>query len=326
GSNTENILRSTGCNLLVTSSRFVPRIDVQAEASVEWTPEARQKMERVPSFVKGVATTAILRWAVERGHSVITPSVINTAMGDLLPAGAAQAMGYVAEEVAKERDNLEAGNTYICPGCGYAARDYQPVACPVCKLEGASFDRIDREVLQQIGNLDGGDLEDEETFDGLVLRWSREAKKQVRLVPAGYERRRCRARIEKTARVRGLTTITGDFALEVIKQDIAETSYLSDRGERLDVELRPEDKEEDTTPVAREGSDLLWTAAAWARILRVPEGFMRDSTRQRVEEVAQGRETNEINLELCEAGIAEGRKLMAEMLANYTSKDSSPSA
>lgn len=326
GSNTENILRSTGCNLLVTSGRFVPRIDVQAEASVEWTPEARQKMERVPSFVKGVATTAILRWAVERGHSVITPSVINTAMGDLLPAGAAQAMGYVAEEVAKERDNLEAGNTYICAGCGYAARDFQPVACPVCKAEGASFDRIDREVLQQIGNLDGGDLEDQETFDGLVLRWSSEAKKQVRLVPAGYERRRCRARIEKTARVRGLTTITGDFALEVIKQDIAETSYLSDKGERLDVQLRPEDKEEDTKAVARDGSNLLWTAAAWARILRVPEGFMRDSTRERVEEVAQGRETTEINLELCEAGIAEGRKLMAELLANYTAKDSSPTA
>ena len=41
----------------------------------------------------------------------------------------------IAEEVAKERDNLEEGNTYICAGCGYAARDFQPVACPVCKTD-----------------------------------------------------------------------------------------------------------------------------------------------------------------------------------------------
>ena len=104
GATTENLVRTVPCNVLVVSQTYVPSVDKQAEASVEWTPEALKKMERVPEFVKGVATNAIVRWSMERGHSIITASVINSAMGDLLPPDAAQAMGYVAEEIAISTD------------------------------------------------------------------------------------------------------------------------------------------------------------------------------------------------------------------------------
>jgi nucleotide-binding universal stress UspA family protein len=124
GATCENLLRTVPCDTLIISERYQPPVDVQAEASVQWTPAAKAKMKRVPEFVVGVATTAIIRWAMERGHSVITPSVINAAMGDLLPASAAQAMGYVAEELAIQADNLLEGTTFICPNCGYAARDF----------------------------------------------------------------------------------------------------------------------------------------------------------------------------------------------------------
>ena len=61
--------------------------------------------------------------------------MINSAMGDLLPAGAAQAMGYVAEQVAIDKDNLDEGTTFICPTCGYVSRDLRPVKCGVCGNE-----------------------------------------------------------------------------------------------------------------------------------------------------------------------------------------------
>lgn len=317
GATSENLLRMAPCNVLVTSTKYVPRVDIQAEESVEWTPDAKKIMERVPSWVRGVATTSILRWAIERGHSVITAKVINSAMGDLLPPGAAQAMGYVAEEVAIQKDNLEVGNTYLCGRCGYAAKDFRPVTCPVCKEAGAQFEEINRETLQSLGRLKEGALEVEETFDGRKLTWTGEAKEVLRRVPSGYQRRRSKARIEKTARVRGLDTVTRDFALDIVQQDLAETSYLTPRGEALAIEVKAEEKSDDLVVRPRDGSPLPWTDAAWARIGRVPVGFMRDATRGKVEEFAAAKGVTEVNLALCEEGIAEGRRMMAEMISHY---------
>lgn len=322
GATAENLLRIAPCNVLVTSQKFTPPVDVQAAESVEWTPAALTKMARVPGFVKGVATTAIIRWAIERGYSVITAAVINEAMGDLLPPGAAQSMGYVAEEMAKQVDDYTFGKTFICPECGYAAKDFQPTRCTICKTSGDEFQMIDREVVERAGELDSGDLIVEDTFDGKKLSWSVEAKQTLSRVPKGYDRRRCKARIEKTARVRGIETITNEFALDMIQQDMAETSYLSDKGEVLRILIQKEERPNDDHPTERKGSEWLWTEAAWKRICRVPGGFMRDMTRDRVEQYAGQATAQHIDLELCETGIAEGRKMMADMLGSYSSGES----
>ncbi|MGB0641239.1 MAG: universal stress protein, partial [Myxococcota bacterium] len=319
GATAENLLRTSPCNVLVTSQKFTPPVDVQAAESVQWTPAALSKMARVPGFVKGVATTAIIRWAIERGYSVITAAVINEAMGDLLPPGAAQSMGYVAEEMAKQVDDYTFGKTFLCPECGYAAKDYQPKKCPICSTEGDEFQMIDRESIEKAGELEMGDLVEEESFDGMKLTWTMDAKQAVARVPKGYDRRRSKARIEKTARVRGIETITHEFALDVIQQDMAETSYLTDKGEVLRVLIQKEEQPDDEVALDRKGSDWQWTEAAWKRICRVPQGFMRDMTRDRVEQYATATEAQFIGLELCETGIAEGRKMMAEMLGSYSS-------
>ena len=322
GATAENLLRIAPCNVLVTSQKFTPPVDVQAAESVEWTPAALSKMARVPGFVKGVATTAIIRWAIERGYSVITAAVINEAMGDLLPPGAAQSMGYVAEEMAKQVDDYTFGKTFICPECGYAAKDYQPKQCAICKTSGDEFQMIDREAVERAGELDSGDLIVEDTFDGKKLSWSIEAKQAIARVPKGYDRRRCKARIEKTARVRGIETITHEFALDMIQQDMAETSYLSDKGEVLKILIQKDERPNDDVPAERKDSEWLWTEAAWKRICRVPGGFMRDMTRDRVEQYAAQATAKHIDLELCETGIAAGRKMMAEMLGSYSSGES----
>jgi nucleotide-binding universal stress UspA family protein len=321
GATAENLLRAAPCNVLITSQKFTPPLDVQAAESVEWTPAALSKMARVPGFVKGVATTAVIRWAIERGHSVITASVINDAMGSLLPVGAAQAMGYVAEEMAKNVDDYTFGKTFLCPECGYAAKDFEPKKCPVCKTDGAEFQMIDRATIEEAGELEKGDLIAEETFDGKTLTWTIEAQETLARVPKGYDRRRSKARIEKTARVRGIEVITKVFAIDMIEQDIAENSYLSDAGEVLKVDIKRDETLDDAAPRDREGSTWQWTDAAWTRISRVPAGFMRDMTRERVEQFVAGLKASSIDLDLCEKGIAEGRKMMAEMLGSYSSGD-----
>lgn len=326
GATTENLLRMLPVNLLITSRKHVPPIDVRAEESVQWVPEALAKMERIPSFVRGVARTAIIRWAIERGHSIITPSLINSCMGDILPKSAAQAMGWVAEETAKDEMPAPGSKSFVCSECGHASKDYRPQACPVCKSGTESFQEISRDVIASLGELERGAVEVEETFDGRSLKWTAEAKDVLRRVPNGYERRRAKARIEKTAKVRGLEGIDEAFALDMVQQDMADTSYLSAKGERVQVAVAPEERPDDAVARPREASTMAWTDAAWKRIGRVPAGFMRDMTRDKVEQFAlakaspgsaDGARVIEVNLALCEEGIAEGRRMMAEMLGSY---------
>src|SRR5499426_3725472 len=103
GSNAENLLRSCPCDVLLTTRLEVPQLDVRAEESIRWTPEAEERMKRVPPLVKGIARTGILRLAVEKGHSVITNAVIDDAMDRFMPKSAAARTAALAEAVALER-------------------------------------------------------------------------------------------------------------------------------------------------------------------------------------------------------------------------------
>jgi hypothetical protein len=60
-----------------------------------------------------------------------------------------------------------------------------------------------------------------------------------------------------------------------------------------------------------------WTGEATQRILRVPAGFMRNKTQERIEELARERAAAAIDLVLVEQGIEIGKKMMAEMIATY---------
>jgi hypothetical protein len=73
-----------------------------------------------------------------------------------------------------------------------------------------------------------------------------------------------------------------------------------------------------------------WTDDAVQRIFRVPAGFMRNKTQERVEELARERraeafgEGGAIDLALVEDGIEFGKKMMAEMIATYSGPGTSP--
>ena len=67
GSNVENILR--GARAMSSSPRAsrCRTIDVRAEETIRWTPEAEARMKNVPEQVKGIARTGVLRLALEKG-------------------------------------------------------------------------------------------------------------------------------------------------------------------------------------------------------------------------------------------------------------------
>jgi len=92
GSNAENLLRLAPCHILLTSRRFVPPVEAVAEQTVSWTKEAEERMERVPSFVRNMAKMAILRYAQDKGHTVISSSIVDEAMDALMPKAAREAM------------------------------------------------------------------------------------------------------------------------------------------------------------------------------------------------------------------------------------------
>jgi len=62
-------------------------------------------------------------------------------------------------------------------------------------------------------------------------------------------------------------------------------------------------------------STFAWTADAAQRALRIPSGFMRNRTQDRIEAIALERSLTTIDLALVEEGIEFGKQAMAEMLA-----------
>jgi len=319
GSNTENLVRLAPCNVLVTGGRFYPPLDVRAEELIAWTAEAEARMERVPPQVKGIARTALLRYAVEQGHTVITSKVIDEAMAVFMPGRMAEAVQVLAEDVAVARLRAEqAPATAICPDCGYTVKGPNPaVRCPVCGTEGQRFQVISREVVEAIARQEGG-IEEEETLPGVEVRWSAEGRDALREVTDAYLRRRAKARVEKYARSKKIPVITLAVALPII-EDTVGRDRLGAGWETLIARTRFEPARV-PAPAEGEGARFTWTPEAVARLDRVPAGFMRDMTREEVEKVAAARAVTVIDLALCEEGIGNARQLMNEVIAGYVSK------
>src|SRR5207249_7198868 len=109
-------------SVLLSSRTFVPPVDVQAEASVTWTEEAIARMEKVPAAFRAITRTAICRYAMERGHSIISSSIIDQAVSEVMPEHAARAMGVEPVRVQASMEGLEVVDTWICRRCGRPAR------------------------------------------------------------------------------------------------------------------------------------------------------------------------------------------------------------
>jgi len=255
--------------------------------------------------------------------------VIDEAMDRFMPKRASDATKALAEAVALER--AKAGPVSMCRACGVAATQSGAVRCTVCGAE--DFEVISREMIEKIAEVEGG-LEEETTYDGRKLRWSEEARKGLWTMKNAYQRRRVKARVEKRARMTRLDAITLDFARQVIEEETGTPLDIQGAASAVpparagataeDVagsaaapsgEPRLIARDERNNPLI---STFEWTSDAAQRVLRVPAGFMRNKTQERIEELARERAAATIDLTLVEDGIEFGKKMMAEMMATYT--------
>ncbi|MCU7846216.1 MAG: universal stress protein [Candidatus Thiodiazotropha sp. (ex Monitilora ramsayi)] len=251
GGNSEYLLNDATCAVLLSQREHSPQIDRLASVSTSWTHEAEARMERVPSFVRSMARMAILRYAQERGHTVITGSIVEEATAQLMPGHAEQAMSEIVE----------------------------------------AYDR--------------GELKRKPDAEA-AMRWSDAATKLLLGIDDLSLRGNLSMRAEKKARAAGSPLVEAAHL----------QSFLDDRpvnGETSVATTQPSRTPPDEKGVSP--SNFQWHAAALARLMRVPEGFMRDSSKQRIEAYAAREGLAEIGLETVEAGLAEARQAMQSMQA-----------
>ncbi|MDP6979786.1 MAG: universal stress protein [Myxococcota bacterium] len=236
GGTTQHLLRMAPCNLWISLRTHVPDIETVAHETTSWTDEAEERMKRVPDFVRNMARMAILRYAQERGHTVVTASIVEEATAELMPGHAHKAMQEIV--AAKDAGRLD------------KKREPERLSHPWSDEARALLDSVEDASLR--GNLEG------------------RAEKA--------------ARSEKAARVE-------------------------------ETHVRPLLPQQESTPdISPAEGDLGWTEEAKARLERVPEGFMRDASRERIETFARREGHSEVTLDVAEGGLAEARKAMSEAM------------
>jgi nucleotide-binding universal stress UspA family protein len=383
GSNTENLLRAASCNVLISNKKFVPPIDTQAEYTISWTEEALRRMEKIPVFARGVAKTAIHRYAIEKGHTIISNTVVDTAVGHILPKGAMDAMralGGSLDAAGIDRDKMQADdavaadimgstlsgmmteiveekptvsadtqayldrmtqNYFVCDGCGYIGKGDTPVKCPVCAAEGNRFKQVDKTIFEAAAKAEGT-LETDMAYDDVPMQWTKDAKEAIRAVPAGFQRRRAKARIEKSARKLGMTTITLEYAAPTIKEAAAEdyTPIFANKGTgtgseaSAKINATPENGHDkgngngnadhtstESSEAKATPSPYTWTPEALERLERAPEGFMRDCTRALIHKHADKIGVTLITLDVAHEGIEQAKDYMKEAMTTGNLKD-----
>ncbi|MCC6531625.1 MAG: universal stress protein [Burkholderiales bacterium] len=85
GGNAERLLRNVECAVLLSQRSHRPCVDALAAVTTAWTTEAQSRMECVPEFARKMARMAILQYAQERGHTVITEKIVAEATALLCP-------------------------------------------------------------------------------------------------------------------------------------------------------------------------------------------------------------------------------------------------
>ncbi|MCH8134484.1 MAG: universal stress protein [Proteobacteria bacterium] len=265
GGNAEALLRNVDCAVLLSQREHQPRIDVVADVTTSWTTEAEQRMQSVPSFAQSMVRLSILRFAQERGHTVVTASIVDEATAQLCPVHAREAMA----EIVAAHDAGELGNTEDAMQemvwADTALELLQSVPEP--SLRDTVQRRAEKKALRDHKDI----VEDEHispflstpqpapvsacpfaqtsqsdlTAEGERLTWESAAMQRLSRIPEGFMRTMTQRRVETFARRRGASIITP----ELLDEKYAEWAGGS----------------------AKQSAHLHWDDSAWDRIQKIPE-------------------------------------------------------
>ncbi|MDQ3923668.1 MAG: universal stress protein [Actinomycetota bacterium] len=404
GGNTENMMRYLPTNVLVTNYEYQAPDLYTAEEHMTWTKEALERMERVPGFVVGMATGAILRYAIEKGYTVITVGVIDEVIKNILPPGAMESMRAIGDQIREaekigedkpidslfkdfdERTQSQAANghkangttnggaegtkeeifesgtggfgksedqgdvegvseevqgeirraaqgrdRFECDVCRYVAKG-KPARCPVCSSGPTHFHPVDAGIAQ--AEASEGDLNLAQVYDGRELHWTDDAKAFLDSLEEWQEKRRVRARVEKSALKKGYTTITREYAEQQYREETGrEAPEVRSGGCPVDhAKMKVERETGANCPIDHstfkkagamvpEGGskEFTWTEDAIARLERAPKGFMRNISRNMTENLARERAVTHIDLALVEDSLAGARNTMEDVITGKIS-------
>ncbi|OFW43249.1 MAG: universal stress protein UspA [Acidobacteria bacterium RIFCSPLOWO2_12_FULL_60_22] len=311
GGNAELLLQEAKCAVLLSQREHQPHVERLAEITTSWTREAEQRMQGVPSFVRNMARMAILRYAQERGHTVITENLVEEATANLMPGHAERAMSEIV--AAHDAGELKPGSPQSftpmrwSEGASALLRTVDDLALrgnlsmraeKKARAEGSAT--VEREHIATFIDAPVTDTGRPATGDPqprASLHWQAAALARLARVPEGPMRDACRQRIEDYARARGHGEITLSVAeaglvearkaMEVMMGGNAKSGPAAAAGGReasrcpFAGAANPTAKglaKEGTQPGANEAVPPAWSSAARERLSAVPAGYCRDMT------------------------------------------------
>jgi nucleotide-binding universal stress UspA family protein/rubrerythrin len=413
GGNTENMMRFLPTNVLITNYEYQAPDLYTAEEHMTWTKEALERLDRIPGFVVGMATGAIIRYAIEKGYTVITTGVIDEVIKSILPPGAMESMRAIGDQMreaeamgeekpidslfkdfdertadreqangtngngtnghkngvngndaAMKQEIFEAGrggfgksedqgdiegvsadvqdeirrvaqgqDRFECDVCRYVARG-KPAKCPVCGSGPVHFHAVDAEIAT---TSEDENLNLSEVYDGRELHWTDDATALLDSLEEWQERRRVKARVEKSALKKGYTTITRDYVAQQYREETGReapevkepkaggcpVSHAKEQVQETSGATCPIDHgafQKAGAQVPEGGSkEFTWTEDAIERLDRAPKGFMRNISRNMTEKLARERGTTHIDLALVEDSLTGARTTMEDVITGKVS-------
>jgi len=289
GGNAEALLRNVDCAILLSQRQHQPRIDVVADVTTSWTTEAEGRMENVPVHALNMVRMAILRFAQERGHTVVTASIVDEATAQLCPANAREAMAEIVAahdsgELSNGQDTLE-GMEWTGTALELLQSETKSSVRDTIqrraekKARRDHKDRVEVEHVsvflrgQQSASQDfpmqqataggcpfGHGSQTDITAEDESLTWDSAARQRLHRVPEGFIRSMTQRRVEAFAQRKGNTVIT----LELLEEKYAEWAAGS----------------------AKQKAHLNWDDPTWQRIQRIPD-FVRGMVIKEIEHCAQ---------------------------------------
>ena len=282
GGNAEALLRNVDCAVLLSQRQHQPRIDVVADVTTSWTTEADVRMERVPAHALSMVRMAILRFAQERGHTVVTASIVDEATAQLCPAHAREAMA----EIVAAHDSGELGNGQD----NLEEMEWSDTALKLLQseTEPSVRDTIQRRAEKKARRDHKDRVEDEHVHVFLSGQKSAPEDAPMRQAPAGgcpfghssqtdltaegeELRSMTQRRVEAFARRRGEAVITS----QLLEEKYAEWAGGS----------------------AKQSAHLPWEDSAWDRVQQIPE-FVRGMVIKEMEHCAQKLGVNSVTADV----------------------------
>jgi hypothetical protein len=263
-----------------------------------------------------MARTAILRYAQQQGHTVITASIVDAATAGMCP-------------VHVDKDNVNdsaARATDLAPDWSPAAlalldsvtdaesrAHYQRRAEKKARQEHSTqveithvqaFMTIPKTAKQQ---QDKG-LEATST----TYYWRADAAARLARVPKGFMRDTCQQQIEAAA------GSVSEITLAMVEQQLQSATAMmsSTSSDQTNKQTQGKCPFGHTAKPADKDSALPWDAAAQARLDKVPSGFMRNLTRQRIEVMARKMKAEEVTIAVMDAKYEEWGEGSAKQAAS----------